>query len=167
MAQIARNVNGKHTEILIQTYSDRVLVLVTQLGKVANLVCSFIGLIKCSIDLGDKIQASIPPTAPLLPPSQESSAPNTLALPTPSPAIHLTPLLGSASSEDLQTLHSLYAAQIATIIWTDELNRKGDDSRRSVVVGLALAKVDDDEKIREVFQSIMSMLLEVLDKGAT
>ncbi|KAF9052873.1 hypothetical protein BJ165DRAFT_1443618 [Panaeolus papilionaceus] len=139
--QIAKKLNGNHTEIFIQTYADRVLILITQLGKVGNLV------------------------SPLLPPAQDLSTPDALSLPVPSPAIHLTPLLGSAPSEDMQTLHSLYAAQVATIIWTDQLNRSGDDSRRSVVVGLALAKLDDHEKRREVFQAIMSMLLDVLDGG--
>lgn len=38
--QIAKKLNGNHTEIFIQTYADRVLILITQLGKVGNLVCS-------------------------------------------------------------------------------------------------------------------------------
>lgn len=36
--QIARELEGNNTEVVIQTYSDRILVLVTQLGKVGNLV---------------------------------------------------------------------------------------------------------------------------------
>lgn len=36
--QIVRNLNGHSTEILVQTFADRVLVLVTQMGKVGTLV---------------------------------------------------------------------------------------------------------------------------------
>ena len=38
-SQITRELNGTTTEILLQNYADRVLVLVTQVGKVGNLVC--------------------------------------------------------------------------------------------------------------------------------
>ncbi len=36
--QIAKDLNGINTEVVIQTFADRILVLVTQLGKVGNLV---------------------------------------------------------------------------------------------------------------------------------
>jgi hypothetical protein len=36
--QSCREINGKKTEVLFQPYGDRFLVLVTQLGKVGNLV---------------------------------------------------------------------------------------------------------------------------------
>lgn len=36
--QMLRMLNGHPTEILIQTFADRVLVLVTQMGKVGTLV---------------------------------------------------------------------------------------------------------------------------------
>lgn len=38
--QESREINGKKTEVLFQSYADRFLVLVTQLGKVGNLVHS-------------------------------------------------------------------------------------------------------------------------------
>lgn len=38
--QISRELNGNNTEILIQAFADRILVLVTQMGKVGNLVHS-------------------------------------------------------------------------------------------------------------------------------
>ena len=38
-SQMTRELNGITTEVLLQNFADRVLVLVTQLGKVGNLVC--------------------------------------------------------------------------------------------------------------------------------
>jgi proteasome assembly chaperone 3 len=35
---VSREINGIATEVVVQNYADRVLVLVTQLGKVGNLV---------------------------------------------------------------------------------------------------------------------------------
>jgi len=79
----------------------------------------------------------------------------------------LTTLLGSPSSEHMQTLHSLYATQIATIIWTQEAVQ-GSDSRRSVVIGLALSKMEGLEsnemaqKEKELFQGVMAMIYHLL-----
>ncbi|KAG2111644.1 uncharacterized protein F5147DRAFT_633077 [Suillus discolor] len=126
---------GVPTEIMVQGFADRILVLVTQLGKVGNL-----------------IQASIPSTTPLL--SADLDEDSTNGLPAPPAAIQLTPLLGGASSEHLQTLHSLYAAQIATIIWVEEA-KKMAVNRRSVVVGIALHR-DADE--RNTFHGVMNHL---------
>ncbi|KIK49199.1 hypothetical protein CY34DRAFT_797138 [Suillus luteus UH-Slu-Lm8-n1] len=121
---------GVHTDIMIQGFADRILVLVTQMGKVGNL-----------------IQASIPLTTPLLSAQEDS------LFPVPSAAIQLTPLLGGASSEHLQTLHSLYAAQIATIIWVEEAKKMAVD-RRSVVVGIALRDADE----RKIFHGVMDYI---------
>ncbi|GLB34887.1 hypothetical protein LshimejAT787_0204520 [Lyophyllum shimeji] len=152
--QLSRDLDGHPTEILVQTYVDRVFVLVTQLGKVGTL-----------------IQASLPDTTPLLPaPPPDPLYPNQV-LPPPPPAIQLTPLFGSAPSEHTQTLHSLYAAQIATIVWLQEGFGSIGNRRRSVVVGLALKKSDDgghDEGVTErekvVFQGVMSSLQELLSR---
>ncbi|KAG6874210.1 hypothetical protein C0995_003756 [Termitomyces sp. Mi166 len=150
--QLSRPFGGYPTQILVQFFADRVLVLVTQLGKVGTL-----------------IQASIPDTAPLLPaPAPDLQYPNQQPLPPPSPAIQLTPLLGSSPSEYIHTLHSLYASQIATIVWTQAALRAMETSRRNVVVGLALKKFDgsDDEGVTErdkkLFQGVMSALHELL-----
>ncbi|KAF8163365.1 hypothetical protein B0H34DRAFT_795083 [Crassisporium funariophilum] len=151
--QTSRQLNGKNTEVFLQTFADRYLVLVTQMGKVGNL-----------------IQATLPPTVPLLPPSADPSQPNKLLLPEPSPAIQLTPLLGSAPSEHLQTLHSLYASQIATIIWSEELQRGLESSRRSVVVGLAFSNSSNRDLgsmqvERDVFEGVMSMVQDLLESS--
>jgi proteasome assembly chaperone 3 len=70
----------------------------------------------------------------------------------------------------MQTLHSLYASQIATIIWTSESDSTPDVSRRSVVVGISLRKPDksgdnlaEDEKV--LFLQVMSMLRDLLTES--
>lgn len=107
----------------------------------------------------------MPDSASLIPQSSESSDQNHLLIPEPSPAIQLTPLFGSAPSEHLQTLYSLYVPQIATIIWRHESQRGLESSRRSVVVGLALSKLDSQEDMRverEIFEGVMSMVHDLL-----
>ncbi|KAG8936562.1 hypothetical protein FRC02_001057 [Tulasnella sp. 418] len=150
MSQAAKTVNGVHTELLVQIYGDRVLILVTQLGKVGSL-----------------IEASIPMTTPLplrpIPP----------ALPNPPASIQLTPLLGQPPSEHMQILYNLYASQIATIWWTS--NEKEGMSRKPVVVGIALKKGQSDasedqgddespllEHERVLFREVMDMLSQLL-----
>lgn len=38
--QRARLLNGIHTEVLLQSYADRILVVITQLGRIGSLVCT-------------------------------------------------------------------------------------------------------------------------------
>jgi len=136
---LARELDGAHTELNIQTYADRVLVLVTQLNKVGCL-----------------IQATLPPTAPLLPPLPGK-------LPEPSLTTVLTPLFGAPPSEHLHDLYSLYANQIAAIIWTAE---GAAGLRRPVVVGIALQRRKDEEgqglteRERALFEGVMGMVVE-------
>ena len=98
--------------------------------------------------------------------SSESSNQNHLLLPEPSPAIQLTPLFGSAPSEHQQTLYALYVSQIATIFWRHESQRGLESCRRSVVVGLALSKLDSQEgemqAERETYEGVMNMLHDLL-----
>ncbi|KAJ7097821.1 hypothetical protein B0H15DRAFT_822845 [Mycena belliarum] len=153
--QISRELGGNVTEILIQTFADRVLVLVTQLGKVGNL-----------------IQATIPDTTPLFPAVQDPDQPNLQPLPEPPASIQLTPLLGNAPSPHTHTLHCLYAAQIATIIWAAGSSNPLEVSRTGVVVGIALRKSDGDddtnlsESERSVFTGVMTMVLELVSGNA-
>lgn len=39
-AQLARTINDVHTDVVLQAFADRIIVLVTQVGKVGNLVSS-------------------------------------------------------------------------------------------------------------------------------
>ena len=45
--QTIRELNGISTEVLIQTFADRILILITQLGKVGNLVCYHLEVYQC------------------------------------------------------------------------------------------------------------------------
>ncbi|KAF6765273.1 hypothetical protein DFP72DRAFT_870594, partial [Ephemerocybe angulata] len=143
------------TQIVLQSFADRTLILVTQIGKVGNL-----------------IQASLPSTTPLS--TEPSDTATEITLPEPSPAIQLTPLLGSAPSDHYQTLYSLYTSQIATIVWESPAHDTFDGSRKSIVVGLALKKAADagagcelSEDERATFQGIMRMLQDMLKGGSS
>ncbi|TFK76277.1 hypothetical protein BDN72DRAFT_830826 [Pluteus cervinus] len=144
-----RDIQGHSTEILVQTFADRIMVLVTQLGKVGNL-----------------IQATLPSTVPLNPVSSESDPLDykNVQLPEPPAAVQLMPLLGSASSEHTRALQSLYASQIATILWTFESLGPLVVARRPVIVGIALrnSKVEGDEAERATFLEVMKVLSELI-----
>ena len=108
---------------------------------------------------------------PLLPPpSPDPEQPNVVPLPVPPPSLQLTPLLGSAPTERVQTLHSLYASQIATLVWTMEEASVLEADRRAVVVGIALAKTtgaaEDSSELsphdRSVFYGVMGMVRDLL-----
>ncbi|EJU06472.1 hypothetical protein DACRYDRAFT_103418 [Dacryopinax primogenitus] len=136
---LSKEIDGIHTELNIQSYSDRVLVLITQLNKV-----------------GCFIQASLPPTAPLLPPLPGR-------LPEPAVGTVLTPLFGAAPSEHLHDLYSLYASQVAVLLWTSE----GGGGRKPVVVGVALQRQKEGEegsgltdRERKTFEGVMRMVQE-------
>ncbi|KDQ17460.1 hypothetical protein BOTBODRAFT_171944 [Botryobasidium botryosum FD-172 SS1] len=133
----ARAIDGDHTEVVVQFYADRVLVLVTQLNKIGSL-----------------IQATLPDSYPLAP----APAP---ALPSPPAAILLTPLLGCAPSTHEASLYDIYAAQIATLVWTC----KDTHGRRAVIAGIALKRQrispgEDGltEQDRGVFAQVMDMV---------
>lgn len=116
------------------------------------------------------MQVTLPATVPLLPVTAPDPAhSNGQPLPSPPAALQLTTLLGSAPSEHMHTLYSLYASQIATIIWTVEGEGPSEVSRRSVVVGLALRKSEETsgmgltERERNIFQGVMTMLYELFN----
>ncbi|KAF9792095.1 hypothetical protein BJ322DRAFT_12084 [Thelephora terrestris] len=145
--QSSKVINGVKTEVVIQPFADRLLILITQMGKVGNL-----------------IQASIPQTAPLLAqPPLDQGEPNASTLPPPPPSIQLTPLLGSTPSDHLRTLYALYVSQVATIVWIAEAVGSMDERRRSVIVGLALKKSGEEdqglsEAERGTFHQVMDMV---------
>lgn len=68
----------------------------------------------------------------------------------------------------MQTLHSLYAAQMATIVWTAGSAGPMEVDRKNVVVGIALRKSDGGEgggltqQDRAIFLDVMDMLRKLL-----
>lgn len=88
------------------------------------------------------------------------------------------PLLGRAPTSEQQTLHELYAAQAATLIWVasegplggvDGIVGRSFDAgtgRKPVVVGVALRKEAragwDIERERRMFRSVMLFMVDML-----
>lgn len=166
MATLEREIAGQPTQILFQPFTDRILLVVTQVGKVGNLVSHLFMLQECANV--PKIQVTLPTTNTFSPDPPETTD-NKNTLPVPSPTIQLTPLLGGSASDHHQTLQSLYASQIATIIWESPSQSALDGNRRSVVVGLALKRVGNagsgcelSEEERATFQGVMRMLQDML-----
>ncbi|KAJ3758439.1 hypothetical protein EV360DRAFT_43916 [Lentinula raphanica] len=143
---------GVSTEIHVQYYADSSLVLLTQVGKIGNL-----------------IQVSLPATIPVAQSAPDDTELNAPALPPPPTAIQLVPLFGSAPSDRVQSLHNLYASQIATIVWLAQSENPLPMVRKNIIVGIALRKsgkvgdVNLTETERRTFYGAMSALQELLD----
>ncbi|KIP09551.1 hypothetical protein PHLGIDRAFT_102801 [Phlebiopsis gigantea 11061_1 CR5-6] len=151
-SQITQVLEGIPTDVVIQPFADRIFVLITQLGKVGSL-----------------IEATIPEATPLLPPPPPPPESSEVPLPVPPAAINLKPLLGVAPSEHLETLYSLYAAQVATLVWTIGGSSSLGDTRRAVIVGIALKRFSGGEgnesvgeQERRVFRGAMRTLRDLL-----
>lgn len=153
-------VHDLRTELVVQPFADRILVLVTQMGKVGNLVCSFLAIRLGPLLTRVQIQASIPSTADLH--SFDVSNPQE-PFPPPPPAIQLTQIFGSAPTVHLQTLYSLYAAQIATLLWLAIGGKP-----HSVVMGIALQQSKDhageelSKEEQQTFHAVMVTLQTLL-----
>jgi proteasome assembly chaperone 3 len=106
-----------------------------------------------------QLQATIPDTAPLPPPSSTG-------IPEPPAAVHVHSLLGSAPTERSQALHSIYATHAATLLWINDIASATGSSRRPVIVGIALKQLKGDQQMEEaermVFTSAMDMLAGLL-----
>lgn len=146
-----RDIESVHTQVIVQTYSDRILVIVTQLQKVGTL-----------------IHVSVPATVALTEVSPDESVSNDTSstLPPVHPSIDLTYLFGSAPSPDHQTLYSSYAAQIAALVWTSQQHGQIGSSHTPVVVGVALKSPHSSEKPsgtdRAAFLQVMDLVREAL-----
>ncbi|KAL3957450.1 hypothetical protein ACCO45_008028 [Purpureocillium lilacinum] len=126
-------VNGVATEVTSLSFSDKILVTISQEGRLSQwvqvpLTGSAAGLVE-------------------------------MTLPTAShglmPSTHLTPktLLGGGG-DDRETLGQLYAAQIAS-----RLSLQSPEDRRTLVLGLGLIKVDTE---REAFFDLFELAQKVL-----
>ncbi|KAE8260317.1 hypothetical protein A4X13_0g417 [Tilletia indica] len=163
--QEVRSVAGVTTEVLIQAFTDRILVLVTQLGRVgcliqattatpAHYVPSSILASRRPLEEDDHDYNSddpcgdVPVSAYLEPPTTKSGA----VLPNPLPNTALLSLFGAPPAGQ-ETLFSLYVSQIAAIVHARAGGSMPSDTRsppgasreepdpRPVVVGLALQRL--------------------------
>ncbi|GAA5918509.1 hypothetical protein JCM6882_001360 [Rhodosporidiobolus microsporus] len=171
-AQRARIVNGVHTDVLVQSFADRILVVVTQLGRIG-----------CMIQVSPP-----PPTLPSPVPPPPSSNSLLASLPPPHPSTVLSPLFGVPPSPHISSLHDLYASQIGAIVFSRSGGGGGPGggledlggmpvlagAAKPVVLGIALkikppAEGEEGdgeggvtEEERQTFGEVMEMILECL-----
>ncbi|KAH7152182.1 hypothetical protein B0J13DRAFT_257220 [Dactylonectria estremocensis] len=126
-------VNGVPTEVTSTSFSDKILVTISQEGRLSQwiqvpLAGSSAGLVEMS-----------------LPSMNKGLLPST----------HLSPktLLGGGG-DDRETLGQLYASQLAS-----HLSLRSPDDRRTLVLGMGLVKIDTE---REAFFDLMELTQKVL-----
>ncbi|KAL8993420.1 MAG: hypothetical protein Q9188_007333 [Gyalolechia gomerana] len=129
--QAAGHIDGVLTHITSTSFSDKIMVTITQDGRLAQWI-------HVPLDVSN-------PTA------TDQYLPLTTSEDSLLPMTHLTPktLLGG-SNQERETLGQLYAAQIASIIAAKDPHEK-----RSVTVGLGLNKF---EASREVFYDTVDLV---------
>ncbi|KAM0788758.1 hypothetical protein ACM66B_002849 [Microbotryomycetes sp. NB124-2] len=156
--QTARTISGHHTEVTVQAFVDRVLVVVTQLGRIGCI-----------------LQVNPPP--PGLPTPIHSARHSLFPqLPPPHPSSTTVSLFGIAPSPKAEMLHELYASQIGAIVFAtaamDDEMVGVPGLTKPVVLGIALKHsvnergteeeetlgVTDEE--RDTFGQVMDMVKE-------
>ncbi|KAJ4302152.1 hypothetical protein N0V88_002288 [Collariella sp. IMI 366227] len=131
--KITGTINGASTEVESFSFSDKIMLTVSQGGRLAQWI-------------------QVPLSAP-------SSASVDMALPgaglSALPSTHLTPkTLVGAGSEERETLAHLYASQIASHLALRDPNEK-----RALLLGLGLEKVEGGG---EAFYDLLELVLQVL-----
>ncbi|KAF8334341.1 uncharacterized protein EI90DRAFT_3051886 [Cantharellus anzutake] len=144
ISKLEVEVEDVQTEILMQSFSDRVFILVTQLGKVGCLIQAAIP---------QSVQLSHPPASTSTSTGSDGHEPeneqHNLLIPTPPPSIALTPLFGQPPSPKLHTYYSLLASQLSTLVWFSEEAGGSVSHRRPVIVGIALKRREGDDTLDE------------------
>jgi proteasome assembly chaperone 3 len=156
--QVAGEVNGVKTDVMHMSFADKIMITVTQNGRLSQWVCTLSQrghpvYLSCLKLTWEKV------TVPLLSDNPTQSDPyfQTLRSEDDSllPSARFSPriLLGAGGS-DREAMGQLYASQIANAIVT-----KSPEESRPLMLGLGLAKVDVD---RDVFLQIIDLILSVL-----
>jgi proteasome assembly chaperone 3 len=131
--EVSGLVNGVATEISSTSFADKILVTISQEGRLSQwiqvpLTGSSSGVVEMNLPSSDK---------GLL------------------PSTHLTPTtLFGGGGEERETLGQLYAAQIAS-----QICLRSPEDRRILVLGLGLAKSDLE---REAFFDLLELIQKVL-----
>lgn len=143
-------VNGVATEVTSTNFSDKILLTISQEGRLSQWVCrprfSALTLANCWTQIQVPLTGSSAGVVEMTLPSMNKGL---------LPSTHLTPttLLGGGG-EERETLGQLYAAQLAS-----HLSLRSPDDRRILVVGLGLAKTDLE---REAFFDLLELAQKVL-----
>ena len=148
------NVNDIPTEVRVTLFKDKILVTVSQDGRLAQWVQA-----NCPLSYGDT--SSLPRSQTHVPLDTPNVSEDQAQLPAETsdsdllPMAHLTArtLLG-ASTPERETVGHLYATRIASAIAT-----KDPMEKRTLVLGLGLREF---EASREVFYDMMDLVLECL-----
>ncbi|GAA5893091.1 uncharacterized protein JCM6883_007564 [Sporobolomyces salmoneus] len=155
-AQRVRSIHSIQTDLLIQSFHDRILVILTQLGRIGCL-----------------IQVLPPPStlpAALPRPPNGSASPS---LPPPHPSLVLSPLFGVPPTPHIAALHDLYASHVASILFEKMSADTQGMEVKPVVLGIGLKRKQDQqeegkeeseisEKERETFMQVMEMVKECI-----
>jgi proteasome assembly chaperone 3 len=144
-------VGGTATEVSCTKFSDKILVTISQQGRLSQWVRSA-PLVETIPLVANNGQVQVPLT---------SSAAGSVEMTLPGvnhgllPSTHLTPstLLGGGG-EERETLGQLYAAQLASF-----LTMRDPEDRRTLVLGMGLVTVDTQ---REAFFDLFELAQKVL-----
>ncbi|KAL8905335.1 MAG: hypothetical protein Q9171_006709 [Xanthocarpia ochracea] len=133
--QAAGYIDGILTDVMYSSFSDKIMVTITQRGRLAQWI-------NVPLDVSS-------------PSATDQYLPSATGDDSLLPMIHLTPktLLGGATQER-ETLGQLYAAQIASLIASENPQEK-----RTVVIGLGLSKA---EASREDFYNTIDLVRKCL-----
>jgi len=151
--QATGTVNGIETQVTSLGFSDKLLVTISQEGRLSQWVrwaCAKKPAKLPEANKRRKIQVPL---------TESSAGAVAMTLPTSShgllPSTHLSPttLLGGGG-DDRETLGHLYAAQIAS-----HISLKSPDDRRTLVLGLGLVKFENE---REAFFDLFELAQKVL-----
>ena len=134
--QAAAEINGIKTDVMSISFSDKIMIIITQNGRVAQWVTVPL--------LSDNPTATDPYF-------QTSNSDDDALL--PSTRFQPRVLLGAGGSER-EMIGQLYASQIAHAITTKNLGEE-----RPLMLGLGLAKVESG---REVFLQIVELVTKVI-----
>ncbi|KAJ3542554.1 hypothetical protein NM208_g4039 [Fusarium decemcellulare] len=126
-------VNGVATEVTSTSFADKILITISQEGRLSQWI---------QVPLTGSSAGVVEMTLPSM---NQGLLPST----------HLTPttILGGGG-EERETLGQLYAAQIAS-----QISLRSPDDRRTLVLGLGLAKSDLE---REAFFDLLELAQKVL-----
>ncbi|EFQ97282.1 hypothetical protein MGYG_00323 [Nannizzia gypsea CBS 118893] len=132
--QAAGVVGGQQTDVMVVSFQDRILVTITQNGRLAQWL--HVPMENPDPTVGFQTLSS----------NQEDAL-------LPRPEFNATPILGGRSG-DWEVIGQLYACQIATAITT-----KTPEEKRLLVVGLGLETPDVD---RDIYLGIVDLVLQCL-----
>ena len=137
----SQSIQGTLTQIVIQTYHDRDLVLISQLnGKIGQIL-------------------DLVPSASLLPNITAEGL-----LPPPDTYAELKTLLGTARGEEEAILHNLYASQVSSLLAHQD-NLRSQGHRKRIVLGLGLKQIDEPREA-ERFRCIARMIQDLLGRSS-